>query len=135
MYLQLGSQALQVTCGKGNQKKLLFRSLIVYYKNLSSQCNLSAQIEQLQDKYRLNLFLDTSRAPREGEVHGKGYYFTDRETMDEQIKEGKYIEWGEFNGNIYGTKLESIHDVTMNGKMCVLDVSPTVSYKIIVSDL
>lgn len=67
----------------------------------------------------------TSRAPREGEVHGKGYYFTDRESMDEQIREGKYIEWGEFNGNIYGTKLDSIHDVTMNGKMCVLDVSPT----------
>ncbi|VDI16837.1 Hypothetical predicted protein [Mytilus galloprovincialis] len=67
----------------------------------------------------------TSRAPREGEVHGKGYYFTDREGMDEEIREGKYIEWGEFNGNLYGTKLESIHNVTMDGKMCVLDVSPT----------
>ncbi|CAG2217790.1 Peripheral plasma membrane protein CASK,MAGUK p55 subfamily member 2,MAGUK p55 subfamily member 6,55 kDa erythrocyte membrane protein [Mytilus edulis] len=31
----------------------------------------------------------TSRAPREGEVHGKGYYFTDREGMDEEIREGK----------------------------------------------
>lgn len=67
----------------------------------------------------------TSRAPREGEVHGKGYFFTDRESMEEDIKEGKYIEWGEFNGNIYGTKLESIHDITHDGKMCVLDVSPT----------
>lgn len=67
----------------------------------------------------------TSRAPREGEVHGKGYYFTDRESMDEDIRNGKYIEWGEFNGNLYGTKLESIHEMTMSGKMCVLDVSPT----------
>lgn len=47
--------------------------------------------------------------------------------MDEEIREGKYIESGEFNGNLYGTKLDSIHNVTMDGKMCVLDVNPTVS--------
>ena len=56
MYLQLGSQDLQVTCGKGNQKKLLFRSVTVYNKNLSSQCNLPAQIEQAQDEYRLSIY-------------------------------------------------------------------------------
>lgn len=47
--------------------------------------------------------------------------------MDDEIREGKYIEWGEFNGNIYGTKLDTIHDITHEGRMCVLDVSPTVS--------
>ena len=97
------------------------------YQSMQFACSNRTSAGWIQT---LNLFLDTSRAPREGEVHGKGYYFTDRETMDVEIREGKYIEWGEFNGNIYGTKLESIHDVTMNGKMCVLDVSPTVSYKI-----
>ncbi|XP_071103436.1 protein PALS2-like [Haliotis cracherodii] len=67
----------------------------------------------------------TSRAPREGEENGKGYYFIDRETMDADINDAKYIEYGEFNGNIYGTKIESIYDVIRSGKMCVLDVNPT----------
>ncbi|KAJ8320919.1 hypothetical protein KUTeg_002506 [Tegillarca granosa] len=67
----------------------------------------------------------TSRAPRDGEIHGKGYFFTDRETMEEDIKKGLYLEYGEFNGNLYGTQINSIHHTTKQGKMCVLDVSPT----------
>jgi guanylate kinase len=48
--------------------------------------------------------------------------------MEADIKEGKFLEFGEFNGNIYGTKLESIHYTVQQGKMCVLDVNPTVSF-------
>lgn len=67
----------------------------------------------------------TSRAPREGEIHGKGYFFTDRETMELDIKNDQFLEYGEFNNNLYGTKLETIDSVIRSGKMCVLDVNPT----------
>ncbi|XP_034303986.2 protein PALS2 [Magallana gigas] len=67
----------------------------------------------------------TSRTPRQGEEHGKGYFFDTRENMEADIKAGKYLEFGEFNGNLYGTKLESIHYTVQQGKMCVLDVNPT----------
>ena len=39
-----------MACVRGT-KKAIFRSVTVYDKNLSSQCNLLAQIEQVQDKY------------------------------------------------------------------------------------
>ena len=77
-------------------------------------------------KYRYSI-PDTSRAPREGEIHGKGYFFTDRETMELDIKNDQFLEYGEFNNNLYGTKLETIDSVIRSGKMCVLDVNPTVS--------
>ena len=64
---------------------------------------------------------------KDGEQHGKGYFFTDRETMEMDIKIGKYLEYGEFNGNLYGTKLDSILVTHQQGKMCVLDINPTVS--------
>ncbi|KAK3083361.1 hypothetical protein FSP39_020764, partial [Pinctada imbricata] len=67
----------------------------------------------------------TSRPPRDGEENGKGYFFTDIDTMQNDIKNGKYLEYGEFNGNLYGTKLDSIHHTTSQGKMCVLDINPT----------
>ncbi|XP_069108709.1 protein PALS2-like [Argopecten irradians] len=67
----------------------------------------------------------TCREMREGEVNGKGYFFTDRETMEDDIKAGLYLEYGEYNGNLYGTKIDSINHVTNAGKMCVLDVNPT----------
>lgn len=40
---------------------------------------------------------------------------------------GKYLEYGDFNGNLYGTRLDTVREVIDSGKMCVLDVNPTVS--------
>ncbi|CAL1530096.1 unnamed protein product [Lymnaea stagnalis] len=66
----------------------------------------------------------TSRAPREKEIDGQGYFFTDRESMERDILDNKYVEHGEFNFNLYGTRIDSCWDVVKSGKMCVLDVSP-----------
>uniref|UniRef100_A0AAG5DAT5 Uncharacterized protein n=1 Tax=Anopheles atroparvus TaxID=41427 RepID=A0AAG5DAT5_ANOAO len=66
----------------------------------------------------------TSRQPRPLEESGKAYWFTDREDMEEEIRENKFLEFGEHNGNLYGTHLDSIRDVIRQGKMCVLDCSP-----------
>ena len=43
--------------------------------------------------------------------------------MEEDIAKGEYLEWGEFNGNLYGTKLSTIMQVVQSGKMCVIDCS------------
>lgn len=48
--------------------------------------------------------------------------------MEKQIKQHKFLEYGEHNGNIYGTSLDSIRNVINEGRMCVLDCSPTVSW-------
>ncbi|XP_078701861.1 protein PALS2-like isoform X16 [Branchiostoma floridae x Branchiostoma belcheri] len=67
---------------------------------------------------------DTSRAPREGEEDGKGYYFADKSAMQQDIRDHKYLESGEYEGNLYGTKLDSVRNVMRSGKMCILDVNP-----------
>lgn len=59
---------------------------------------------------------DTSRPPRVLEEDGKGYWFTDREGMEEEIKNNKFLEYGEHSGNLYGTHLDSIRDVIKQGK-------------------
>lgn len=73
------------------------------------------------------LFTDTSREPRAGEEHGRGYYFVSREEMERDIRAGKFIEYGEHGGNLYGTKIDTIREVMRSGKMCFLDVNPTVN--------
>lgn len=45
--------------------------------------------------------------------------------MEEDIKEHRFLEYGEHNGHLYGTSLDSIRDVIKQGKMCVLDCNPT----------
>jgi len=46
--------------------------------------------------------------------------------MEHDIREHKFLEYGENGGNLYGTNLDSIRDVINQGKMCVLDCSPVV---------
>lgn len=65
-----------------------------------------------------NLFTnaaDTSRPPRLLEENGKGYWFVDREEMDDEINSHSFLEQGEHNGHLYGTHLDSIRDVIKEG--------------------
>ncbi|KAK9510307.1 hypothetical protein O3M35_005118 [Rhynocoris fuscipes] len=66
----------------------------------------------------------TSRPQRELEENGKSYWFVSREKLEEDIREHQLLEYGEHNGHLYGTSLESIRDIIRDGKMCVLDCSP-----------
>lgn len=66
----------------------------------------------------------TSRPIRVGEIDGKQYYFVSREQMEREITEGKYLEYGEYQDHLYGTKLDTIREVIRSGKMCVIDCNP-----------
>ncbi|XP_012718134.1 MAGUK p55 subfamily member 6a [Fundulus heteroclitus] len=66
----------------------------------------------------------TSRQPREEEKNGHNYCFVTREEMERDIKESRYLEHGEYDGNLYGTKIDSIHEVVEAGRTCILDVNP-----------
>ncbi|XP_055383466.1 protein PALS2 [Condylostylus longicornis] len=66
----------------------------------------------------------TTRPKRPLEEDGTSYWFVDREEMEEEIKNNKFLEYGEHNGNLYGTHIESIKDVIKSGKMCILDCAP-----------
>ncbi|KAJ4789896.1 Guanylate kinase [Rhynchospora pubera] len=64
----------------------------------------------------------TTRAPREKEVNGIHYHFTEREVMETEIKEGKFLESALVHGNLYGTSVEAVEAVTDTGKRCILDI-------------
>ena len=47
--------------------------------------------------------------------------------MEEYIKAGNFLELGVYEGNLYGTKIDSILEVVQTGRTCILDVNPQVS--------
>ncbi|XP_008553755.1 MAGUK p55 subfamily member 7 isoform X2 [Microplitis demolitor] len=71
------------------------------------------------DKYKTPVPY-TSRPPRPGEVDGKEYYFISREQMEQDIEAGKFIEYGEYKGNLYGTNGESVSSLINAGFVCLL---------------
>jgi guanylate kinase len=58
---------------------------------------------------------------RHGEVNGKEYFFVTREKMEEEIEAGKFIEFGEYKGNLYGTSAESVKSLVNAGYVCILN--------------
>ncbi|KAF5399653.1 hypothetical protein PHET_07320, partial [Paragonimus heterotremus] len=65
----------------------------------------------------------TTRSCRPNEVEGRDYHFVvSREIMVADIAAQRYLEAGEYNGNLYGTHLESVFEVAELGLHCLLDV-------------
>uniref|UniRef100_A0A665XA83 55 kDa erythrocyte membrane protein n=1 Tax=Echeneis naucrates TaxID=173247 RepID=A0A665XA83_ECHNA len=61
---------------------------------------------------------------RKDEEHGQEYYFISNETMTKCISGNELLEYGSFQGNMFGTKIETIQKIHEQGKIAVLDVEP-----------
>jgi hypothetical protein len=66
------------------------------------------------------LFSDTTRPMRPGEVAGREYIFVSREKMEADIAAGKFIEFGEYKGHLYGTSSESVKSIVNANCVCLL---------------
>lgn len=64
----------------------------------------------------------TTRAPREGEVHGVNYFFLTRDEFKSCIDRGEFLEWAEFSGNMYGTQRPYIEEKLAQGKKLILEI-------------
>ncbi len=64
----------------------------------------------------------TTRAPREGEQHGREYFFVTKEEFEEDIKAGNFLEYAQVHGNYYGTSLKPVREALEAGKLVIFDI-------------
>lgn len=64
----------------------------------------------------------TTRDPRVGEENGVHYHFIDRETFQNWIDNGEFLEHAEFVGNCYGTPKRYVDEAMEQGKDVILDI-------------
>jgi guanylate kinase len=64
----------------------------------------------------------TTRKPREGEIHGKDYFFVTPDEFEQMIRDGLMAEWAKVHGNYYGTSLNFIREQMMQGFDILLDI-------------
>ncbi|KAG7283539.1 hypothetical protein CRUP_012599 [Coryphaenoides rupestris] len=67
--------------------------------------------------------LRNTTKPRAGERESRMFAFTSRSKMEADVKAGRFLEHGEYDGNLYGTKTAAIHEVVEAGRICILDTS------------
>ncbi|XP_031439777.1 MAGUK p55 subfamily member 7 isoform X2 [Clupea harengus] len=66
----------------------------------------------------------TTRPKRNQETDGVEYHFFSKHLFETDIHNNKFIEYGEYKGNYYGTSLDSVRSVLSKNKVCLLDVQP-----------
>ena len=64
----------------------------------------------------------TTREPRMGEEHGRDYFFVTKESFEEDIKAGNFLEYATVHGNYYGTSLKPVREALDTGKLVIFDI-------------
>ena len=73
------------------------------------------------DQYALSISM-TTRAPREGEMHGREYFFATREQFEDKIKQCGFVEYAQYCGNYYGTPKDYVEEQLEAGKDVILEI-------------
>ncbi len=64
----------------------------------------------------------TTRQPRPGERDGVEYFFTERAAFLKMVDRGDFLEWAEFNGQLYGTTNGFVQSRLESGQDVILDI-------------
>jgi guanylate kinase len=67
----------------------------------------------------------TTRDKRHFEKDGVDYYFVTRDTFQQMIDQGQFLEWAEFVSNRYGTPKAEIDRLRLEGKNVLLEIEIT----------
>jgi guanylate kinase len=64
----------------------------------------------------------TTRPPREGEIDGQDYFFTDPARFQQMIDNDELLEWALVYGNLYGTPKEYVTTMLSQGNDVLLEI-------------
>ncbi len=73
------------------------------------------------DNYALSISA-TTREPREGEVHGREYFFVSEEEFEDMIREDRLIEHARYVDHYYGTPKDYVMSQMEAGKDVILEI-------------
>ena len=71
----------------------------------------------------------TTRAMRPGEVDGKSYYFVSKETFEDMIQKGEFLEYDAHMDNYYGTPRRQLEEKLQTGSV-ILDIEPNGAFQV-----
>ena len=87
----------------------------------SGKGTLMKKMLETYDNYALSISM-TTRSPREGEVDGREYFFTNKESFEQKISENQLIEYACYCENYYGTPKEYVEKKLAEGMDVILEI-------------
>ncbi len=94
---------------------------------------LVKRLMQMHPEIKLSVSA-TTRGPRDGEVHGKNYYFISKQEFEKRLDEDRFLEHAKVYDNYYGTpkdyvdkwleKSDVVLEIEMQGALQVKEKAP-----------
>lgn len=99
--------------------------LVVLIGSLGARINELKQKVIAENPHRFGVAVPhTTRHRKSHEKEGVEYHFISKQAFEADVQSNKFIEYGEYKNNQYGTSLESIRCVLARNKVCLVDVQP-----------
>uniref|UniRef100_A0A9J8DLV8 MAGUK p55 scaffold protein 3a n=1 Tax=Cyprinus carpio carpio TaxID=630221 RepID=A0A9J8DLV8_CYPCA len=99
--------------------------LVVLIGSLGARINELKQKVIAENPHRYAVAVPhTTRPKKSHEKEGVEYHFVTKQAFDADAQNNKFIEYGEYKENLYGTSIEAIRSVQAKNKMCLVDVQP-----------
>jgi len=102
-----------------NQKGVL--AVVSGFSGAGKGTLMHALLEQYPDRYALSISA-TTRAPRQGECHGREYFFITKPEFEQMIAEDALLEHACYVGNYYGTPRRYVMEQMEAGKDVILEI-------------
>uniref|UniRef100_A0A672RM18 MAGUK p55 scaffold protein 3 n=1 Tax=Sinocyclocheilus grahami TaxID=75366 RepID=A0A672RM18_SINGR len=113
----------EVTCYQ--QKPNERHRLVVLIGSLGARINELKQKVIAENPHRYAVAVPhTTRPKKSHEKEGVEYHFVTKQAFDADAENNKFIEYGVYKENLYGTSIEAIRSVQAKNKMCLVDVQP-----------
>lgn len=98
------------------------RGMLIVFSGPSG-CGKGTMMAQILKDERFTVSVSaTTRAPREGEIEGRSYFFLTKEEFQRRITENRLLEYAEYCGNYYGTPREAVEERLEEGKNVILEI-------------
>ena len=97
-----------ITAPSGAGKTTLIKNILDHASNQDHKVYLSIS--------------HTTRQPRDGEEHGKDYFFMDEKEFNDNIAANEYIEHAVVHGNLYGTPRSQIDNYLAEDYKVLLEI-------------
>ena len=99
------------------------KGLLIVYTGASGVGKGTIMKKLLEKNPNLRLSVSaTTRDPRDGEEHGREYFFVTHDEFDRMIDEDGFLEHAEYVGNKYGTPKEAVFRMLDEGLDVMLEI-------------
>uniref|UniRef100_A0A672NWS9 MAGUK p55 scaffold protein 3 n=1 Tax=Sinocyclocheilus grahami TaxID=75366 RepID=A0A672NWS9_SINGR len=124
-YYLKASQHITIRINKLLYMQSLELAAYLYTGSLGARINELKQKVIAENPHRYAVAVPhTTRPKKSNEKEGVEYHFVTKQVFDADAQNNKFIEYGEYKENLYGTSIEAIRSVQAKNKMCLVDVQP-----------